>query len=82
MSRCRLRSSAERPMNNISSLDDSAAASGHVSRDPVCGARVSLLTAFGREEYGGTVYHFCSQTCHERFTAQPESFLTRSFGPE
>jgi Cu+-exporting ATPase len=43
--------------------------------DPVCGMRVSALTAAGKYEYQGTTYYFCSTGCLERFRAEPEKFL-------
>jgi Cu+-exporting ATPase len=46
--------------------------------DPVCGMKVSPETAAGQYEYKGEKYYFCSNRCLERFTAEPEKFLSKS----
>src|SRR5262249_38097487 len=43
--------------------------------DPVCGMTVSPATAADSFEYHGTVYHFCSRSCFEKFKAEPERYL-------
>jgi Cu+-exporting ATPase len=43
--------------------------------DPVCGMEIDPATAAGSAEYEGTTYHFCSQGCHDRFVADPKSFV-------
>ncbi len=43
--------------------------------DPVCGMRVTEESAAARSSHGGQDYLFCSTRCHERFEADPESFL-------
>jgi Cu+-exporting ATPase len=43
-------------------------------KDPVCGMEIDPATAAASETYEGTTYHFCSQSCHERFVAAPERF--------
>ncbi|MEX0833901.1 MAG: heavy metal translocating P-type ATPase [Actinomycetota bacterium] len=43
-------------------------------KDPVCGMEVDPATAFGSEEYEGTTYYFCSESCRDRFAANPASF--------
>ncbi|MFN2589501.1 MAG: heavy metal translocating P-type ATPase, partial [Actinomycetota bacterium] len=45
-------------------------------RDPVCGMDVDPASAAGSEEYQGQSYYFCSQSCLERFGADPEAFIT------
>ena len=50
-------------------------------RDPVCGARVDSASAPASEVYGGRTFYFCSRSCHERFTANPEPFASRLTGP-
>ena len=42
--------------------------------DPVCGMQIDPTTAAASEEYDGTSYFFCSQSCHDRFVAAPEKF--------
>ncbi len=44
--------------------------------DPVCGMRVNPASAAGSFEHRGTTYYFCGKSCLERFTANPESFLS------
>jgi len=43
-------------------------------KDPVCGMEIDPATAAGSEEYEGTRYYFCSQSCHDRFMAEPEKY--------
>jgi len=43
-------------------------------KDPVCGMDIDPATAAASEEYAGTIYYFCSQSCHDNFTAQPEKY--------
>jgi Cu+-exporting ATPase len=54
-----------------------ASTQGHVV-DPVCGMTISPVDAVGHAEHDGRNYYFCSQSCLERFRANPESFLTAS----
>ena len=42
--------------------------------DPVCGMHVQAGRVAHRAEYSRHIYYFCSQDCHEQFTASPESF--------
>ena len=43
-------------------------------RDPVCGMEIDPATAVASEEYEATTYYFCSQSCHDSFTARPEKY--------
>ncbi|HKF22127.1 MAG TPA: heavy metal translocating P-type ATPase [Candidatus Angelobacter sp.] len=45
-------------------------------KDVVCNMDVDPATARGSAKYHGKEYFFCSQRCVERFTADPEKFLT------
>jgi YHS domain-containing protein len=45
--------------------------------DPVCGMTVSPDKAAGSYEYKGEQYYFCSKSCLAKFTADPQSFLTK-----
>jgi Cu+-exporting ATPase len=45
-------------------------------RDPVCGMDVDAASAAGTEEYEGTTYYFCSQSCLERFSAEPQRYAS------
>jgi len=42
--------------------------------DPVCGMQVSRDSRF-HAEHQGTVYHFCSERCEQRFQADPQRYL-------
>jgi len=45
-------------------------------KDPVCGMTVDPLTAAGKFEHAGTMYYFCNPRCLDRFSHDPESYLT------
>ena len=42
--------------------------------DPVCGMELSRDSGF-RLEYGGEIYHFCSENCEHKFEENPEQYL-------
>ena len=46
------------------------------AKDPVCGMTVSLDQGKPSYQHQGETYHFCSQRCHDKFTADPEHFLS------
>ena len=43
--------------------------------DPVCGMTIAPAGAVGRANHNGQTYYFCSQSCLERFQADPSEFL-------
>ncbi|MGI8961657.1 MAG: heavy metal translocating P-type ATPase, partial [Bryobacteraceae bacterium] len=43
--------------------------------DPVCGMDIEEQDAAGTVEYKGAHYHFCSQSCLDKFKANPELYL-------
>jgi len=43
-------------------------------KDPVCGMDIDPATAVGSEEYEGKACHFCSQSCHDNFRADPQKY--------
>jgi P-type Cu+ transporter len=45
-------------------------------KDPVCGMTVAPEKAAGKAERAGKTYYFCSKGCAERFSDDPEKFLT------
>jgi len=45
-------------------------------RDPVCGMDIDPGSAAGTVDHAGTTYHFCSQGCVDRFTTEPEKYLS------
>jgi Cu+-exporting ATPase len=45
------------------------------ARDPVCGMRVDPAAAAATVAHAGSLYHFCSTGCAERFRAEPGRYL-------
>ncbi len=45
-------------------------------KDPVCGMTVPLDAGKPSLEHAGESYHFCSRTCHDKFVADPEHFIS------
>jgi Cu+-exporting ATPase len=45
-------------------------------KDPVCGMMVDPGTS-RTETYGGKVYGFCSESCRQKFHADPTSYVIR-----
>ncbi|EPE94981.1 heavy metal translocating P-type ATPase [Rhizobium grahamii] len=56
--------------------DHDAADIHHVVRDPVCGMTVDPEAGKPSLQYGGVIYHFCSEGCRQKFEATPEVYLT------
>ena len=46
------------------------------TKDPVCGMDVPPDAGKPSAVHGGTVYHFCSQKCHDKFIADPGRYLS------
>ncbi|MGQ9679140.1 MAG: cation transporter, partial [bacterium] len=46
--------------------------------DPVCRMKVKEGEEAGKWEYSGTTYYFCSNSCLNRFQAEPEKYLDSS----
>ncbi len=44
--------------------------------DPVCGMTVPLDAGKPEHQHGGETYHFCSQKCHDKFTSDPQHFIS------
>src|SRR5712692_8471987 len=44
-------------------------------KDPVCGMLVAPEKAAGKVERAGKTYYFCSKSCTERFSREPENFV-------
>lgn len=49
----------------------------NVVQDPVCGMQVSGAVAEHHVEHHRHTYHFCSQTCRDKFVADPDFYLQR-----
>ncbi|MCR2707593.1 YHS domain-containing protein, partial [Salmonella enterica] len=45
-------------------------------KDPVCGMMVDPAAGKPHMTYKGHEYHFCSDSCHGKFKADPEKYLT------
>jgi len=45
-------------------------------KDPVCGMMVATHKAAATIEHAGQTYYFCSTRCAERFSSEPEKFLS------
>jgi P-type Cu+ transporter len=43
-------------------------------KDPVCRMEIEPATAAASEEHDGTTYYFCSESCQQRFVADPGKF--------
>ncbi len=52
-----------------------------LDRDPVCGMTVDGSKAAASIEYEGKLYHFCCKGCAEKFSNQPETYLSPSYKP-
>jgi len=44
--------------------------------DPVCGMSVTKETAAGNYTYNGKTYYFCSKSCKDNFTKDPQKYLS------
>jgi len=45
-------------------------------KDVVCGMDIEPATAAASVEYEGKIYCFCSESCHQRFVAAPDQFVS------
>lgn len=50
-------------------------AAGAQVRDPLYGMDIDPNHAAATATHHGQTYHFCSTTCHDQFTADPQRFL-------
>jgi len=48
---------------------------GTTLTDAVCGTEIEAQNAWGRSEYKGETYYFCSQRCKMEFDDNPEAYL-------
>lgn len=46
-----------------------------VTRDPVCGMRVSPKTASFATQYQNQTYYFCASGCHKKFSQSQEQYV-------
>lgn len=45
--------------------------------DPVCGMEIQPEKAFGKMEYQGKTFYFCSKHCEEEFKKNPKKYLSK-----
>lgn len=48
----------------------------HCHKDPVCGMQISGANTAGALQHGKHRYYFCSETCQQRFAADPALYAT------
>jgi Cu2+-exporting ATPase len=46
-------------------------------KDPVCGMEIEPATAYGKTEYAGRTFYFCSKHCLEEFEKNPEKYASK-----
>jgi Cu2+-exporting ATPase len=46
-------------------------------KDPVCGMEIEPATAYGKTEYAGKTFYFCSKHCSEEFNKNPEKYALK-----
>jgi len=46
-------------------------------KDPVCGMEIEPATAYGKTDYAGKTFYFCSQHCSEEFNKNPEKYASK-----
>ena len=55
-------------------------ADGKTAIDPVCGMRVDPDATQHHADHGGRAFHFCSEGCRAKFSADPERYLNNATG--
>ncbi|MEO6909211.1 MAG: heavy metal translocating P-type ATPase, partial [Abditibacteriaceae bacterium] len=50
--------------------------------DPVCGMEIDPAQAAGHSDYNDVTYHFCSDTCQNKFDADPAQYATARIKPD
>jgi Cu2+-exporting ATPase len=46
-------------------------------KDPVCGMEIEPATAYGKTEYAGKTFYFCSKHCSEEFNKNPGKYALK-----
>ena len=57
-------------------MEDAKTALGTTAIDPVCGMSVTIATAKHTREHSGKPYFFCCAACAQKFTPDPEGYLS------
>ncbi len=52
-----------------------------LQRDPVCGMSVDPSRAKSQREHAGDTYYFCCESCANKFTASPSTYLNKPAPP-
>lgn len=47
------------------------------AKDPVCGMSVKIAGAKYTYDYKGTTYYFCSESCQDAFSKEPDKYLAK-----
>ncbi len=71
-------------MNEHDSKHDHSHKTTHIDKkvadvtkiDPVCGMSVDTNKNKPTNDHEGTIYHFCSEKCHDKFEADPEFYIS------
>ena len=59
-----------------SGVGDEGVSTAALAKDPVCGMDVDPDAGKPRHAYQGETYHFCAQSCHDKFEKDPEHYLS------
>ena len=54
---------------------DKAGGDNIIVRDPVCGMTVDTAANKPSTHYNGHDFHFCCQSCHDKFVATPTDYI-------
>ncbi|MGZ8401512.1 MAG: HAD-IC family P-type ATPase, partial [Methyloceanibacter sp.] len=63
-------------------MNKTVATEAHMATDPVCGMMVDVHAGKPSYDHHGQSYHFCSEGCRIKFTADPERYLNKKGEPE
>ncbi|MHC4802515.1 MAG: heavy metal translocating P-type ATPase [Planctomycetota bacterium] len=69
-------------MQDDHDIKASAESDAVITLDPVCGMTVDPGAGKPTQEHGGHVYHFCSNSCRDKFAAAPHDYLGEQPAPE
>jgi P-type Cu+ transporter len=49
-----------------------------MTKDPVCGMNIDVNQAKGQSNHNGQTYYFCSDSCKQKFDANPQQYAKKS----
>jgi YHS domain-containing protein len=61
-------------VNHMTSHAVARGRGSQLTTDPVCGVPTSRHSEI-KTQYSGREFHFCSETCREKFSEEPENFV-------